>query len=538
MLLKANGSRTNTWGRQERNMFSHRDQAGRAVWLAVVSTILSLPLIWSAIYGVEFINFANESLAYRFFYSLRLHAEADNTAWLPQGQLISSLQHLITWQLPNLTPQTFRSSTNIFSVWTMAITLAISIAGLSIAAFAHSVTWRDRCVLSIAAIAPIYALPSALTWIWPDYIALNFALAILSVAIFQYEWHQERGHILGRSIFYGVLAGTIAANKISMVAVTFPLIALVFVQRSSFFSIVRLGLIGATSIATLAFWYIAAGMFRIGWLWNIMPKWLAFIANPGGDNGFSIVPYLLSGYGITVIWLAIAFVCFAASMRDLRGSTVGAAAIISTLACVVSIWKRPAGTTVGDSAAIFMAIGSMLFSISSQLRAINLAIAIGAISLLSAGVRSGQITTVQYQISESKPGGDEQWQFFERVRARADGRPIVYFVPDNYYQHNDVFLLLLKGSTVFPTWNMADTGAEVLRRVGINISFISEYAFPKGWSGPIPAGALLVWFNSPSLRPVEEHYPLLTDAKAKIGARYEVINLPVTNATGHIIQLP
>src|SRR5882724_12119665 len=95
-----------------------RDQASRAIWLILVSAILSLPLIWCAIYGAEFINFANESLAYRFFYSVRLHAEADPTAWLPQGQLISSLQHLMTWRLPELTPQTFRSSANAFSAWT------------------------------------------------------------------------------------------------------------------------------------------------------------------------------------------------------------------------------------------------------------------------------------------------------------------------------------------------------------------------------------------------------------------------------------
>jgi MFS family permease len=515
------------------------DQASRAIWLILVSAILSLPLIWCAIYGAEFINFANESLAYRFFYSIRLHAEADTTAWLPQGQLISSLQHLMTWRLPELTPQTFRSLANAFSVWTMAAILAVSVAGLSIAALAQAVTWRDRCVLSIVAIAPIYALPSALTWIWPDYIALNFALVILCVASLQYEWHSNEEQILVRSVLYGVLAGTIAANKISMVAVAFPLIGLVLAKRTTVWEfIARLMLMGSAAAAMLVFWYIAAGMFRIDWLINVMPKWFAFISNPGGDNGFNVIPYLRTGYGITVLWLAVAFVFLATGKRDLRPAAVGAAAFISALLCVVSIWKRPAGTTVGDSAAIFLALGAMLFSISCRSKLLNFAVVIGAISLLSAGVVSGQYSFVQHQIAGSKLGGVEQWDFFERVRTQADGRPIIYFVPDNYYQHNDVFLMLLKGSTDFPTWNMARTGPAILRRVGVNITFVNEYAFPAGWNGSIPAGALLVWFNSASLRPVEDHYPFLTDAKIKSGAKYEVTNLPIAEATGHVVQLP
>jgi len=76
-------------------MIFHRHFAARSVWLIVVSTIILLPLIWSITSGAEFINFASESLAYRYFYSVRLLAASDATAWLPQGQLITALQHII-----------------------------------------------------------------------------------------------------------------------------------------------------------------------------------------------------------------------------------------------------------------------------------------------------------------------------------------------------------------------------------------------------------------------------------------------------------
>ncbi|MEH2483558.1 hypothetical protein V1282_006915 [Nitrobacteraceae bacterium AZCC 2146] len=128
--------------------------------------------------------------------------------------------------------------------------------------------------------------------------------------------------------------------------------------------------------------------------------------------------------------------------------------------------------------------------------------------------------------------------FFGKVRKQADGHPIFYFVPNNNYQVGDVFIIALKGSTDFPTWNMARTGPATLNCIGLNITFISEYAFPGGWNEPIPSGALLVWLDLPSLRPVENHYPLLADAKNKAGATYEVTNLPNSAASGHVIRMP
>jgi hypothetical protein len=520
-------------------MIFHRHVAARSVWLIVLSTIILLPLIWSVAFGAEFINFANESLAYRYFYSVRLHAGADATAWLPQGQLITALQHIITWQLPYLTPQTFRSSTNAFSIWTIAITSIVAITGLLIAALARRVTWRDRCLLSIVALVPIYALPGALTWIWPDYIALDFALATLCVAAFQYEWQSDDRRPLIRLILYGVLAGTIAANKISMVAIAFPLVALALTMPATPVGVILRALLsGCIAALTFAFWFLAAGMFRPGWLTNMLPHWFAFISNPGGDDGFSVIPYLFTGYGIAALWLAIAFAIVAASARNSRAAVVGTAAFISVMLCVISIWKRPAGTTVGDSALIFLAIGAMLIGISRPSRILTATIALGAVAFLGAAINSAQLYSARSAIIWSKTAGSEQWDFFEKVRKQAAGHPILYFVPNNNYQFGDVFIIALKGSTDFATWNMARTGPAILARIGVNMTFVSEHAFPSGWNEPIPSGVLLVWLNAHWLRPVEDHYPLLSDAKTKAGVKYEVTDLPSSVATGHVVQIP
>jgi hypothetical protein len=520
-------------------MMSYREVTARSAWLLVVSTIILLPLIWSITSGGEFINLGSESLAYRFFYSIRLHAESDPTAWLPQGQLITSIHHVITWLLPRLTPETFRSSANAFSLWSMAVVSAVAIAALSIAALARRVTWKDRCLLSISALAPIYAMPGAILWLWPDYYALDVALSLLCVASLQYEWHTKDQRPFLRFVVYGILAGSVAANKISMVAVAFPLLALALVKQASFaLFIARAILLGFSAALTLTFWFFAAGMFRIGWLVNVLPNWFAFVSNPGGDEGFSAVPYLLSSYGIAALWLAAAFGLLVANSRDRRGAAVGVASLVSALLCVISIWKRPAGTTVGDSALIFLALGAMLISISGRSQILRAIVAFGAVAFVAAAVHTGQWYTVRNAIISSKLAGDEQWEFFEKVRVQADGRPIIYFIPDNNYQYGDVFIVVLKGSTDFPSWNMARTGRALLDRIGLNITFVSEYAFPSGWNEPIPNGASLVWINSPSHRPVEDHYLALSDAKTKAGVKYEVTDLPRSAATGHVLRIP
>jgi hypothetical protein len=516
------------------------DLFGRALWLIVVSTIVLLPLTWSVLAGAEFISFASESLAYRYFYSIRLHVGPDTTAWLPQGQLISSTQHLITWLLPGLAPQSFRTTVNAFSMWSMAAVSLVAIGGLSIASLASAVTWRDRCLLTIVALVPIYALPGAILWIWPDYYALDIALAVLAVAAFQYEWRGNEATAMKTCMLYGILAGSIAANKISMVAVAFPLIALALVKRATPAGLVtKAALIAGTAALTFMLWFLAAGQFQIQWLAEVLPRWFAFISNPGGDAGFNVIPYLLTSYGITVLWLAAASGTVAATTRELRGAAVGAIALAAALLCVLSIWKRPAGTTVGDSAIIFLALGAMLFCISGRSRVLGASIALGAAAFVFAALYSGHLFTVRNLIVSSKTAGAEQWAFFDKARTQANGRRMFYFIPDNNYQYGDVFIVALKGTSDFPSWYMARTGPALLSRVDLNVTFVSEYSFPSGWNEPVPGGSLLVWMDAPGLRrPVEDHYPFLTEARARPGAVDEVTDLPVSGATAHIVQLP
>lgn len=71
--------------------------------------------------------------------------------------------------------------------------------------------------------------------------------------------------------------------------------------------------------------------------------------------------------------------------------------------------------------------------------------------------------------------------------------------------------------------------------MGLDINFVSEYAYPNGWNGKLESGSIAVWIDAPHLLPVEKHYPILTDAENR-GARQEITDLG--RSVGHILMLP
>jgi hypothetical protein len=71
------------------------------LWLIVAITVVgayALPLLSVLRSGAQYLSYANESLAYRYFISVRILGGEGESAWLPQGQLLTLLQHgIVLW---------------------------------------------------------------------------------------------------------------------------------------------------------------------------------------------------------------------------------------------------------------------------------------------------------------------------------------------------------------------------------------------------------------------------------------------------------
>lgn len=515
-------------------------KAVRVLWLVLVTTLVLIPISWCLL-EADFTQFGSESVAYRLFYSLRLQAGPDPTAWLPQGQLISSLQNVIVWFMPRVTADNLHASIQIFSRATLVLISSITVIACMFAVASKTTRWQHLLTLSIAILAPTYLLPGTLMW-WPDYYAMNAALAVLGVAIFQHEWSRNisssRSELI-RAVLYGVFLGSIVANKVSMIVIALPIIIAYLARPSSLrTAILRTCVIGSTALLTFAFWFSAFGYFRIGWTRIVFWKWLAFLFNPGGEAGFDLVVNFSNVYSLTLWWLLAALAAALVCCRNQRSLFTTLAGLISGLLCLLAVWKRPAGTTTAEIAILLLAIGGMMAAVSRGF--INHLLLIpSALVLLFSVQQHRQIFLVRDAMLASAPISSEHWTFYERVRSLASGRPVLYFVPDNHFQYGDVFIILLKGSSAFPTWSMATDGKALLSRLGLEIAFISEYNFALRWSGPVPERAVVVWFDSKTTAStVESRYPIISTLKAKDTVVVDVTNLPASQVLGHILNLP
>jgi hypothetical protein len=70
----------------------------RPIWcvLAAVATLtFATPLLFLLVAQGNHLPFAQESLAFRYFTNVRILNGEGGDIWLPQGQLLTTLQHMI-----------------------------------------------------------------------------------------------------------------------------------------------------------------------------------------------------------------------------------------------------------------------------------------------------------------------------------------------------------------------------------------------------------------------------------------------------------
>ena len=130
-------------------------------------------------------------------------------------------------------------------------------------------------------------------------------------------------------------------------------------------------------------------------------------------------------------------------------------------------------------------------------------------------------------ISASKEEAEVRWSAFHRTNERANGRPVVFFIPDNWYHAQDVFIVLLKGTADFPTWNVTANGRPVLERFAPGLEFRSQRSNPV--QPRRESNALYAWNEAPGLPPVRSFFPELDAALREQRASVQEIDLK----TGH-----
>jgi hypothetical protein len=126
-------------------------------------------------------------------------------------------------------------------------------------------------------------------------------------------------------------------------------------------------------------------------------------------------------------------------------------------------------------------------------------------------------------ISASNVQAEPRWAALQLTNEKAMGRRVIFFIPDNRYHAQDLFIILLKGTADMGSWNISARGRPTLERFAPGL----EYRTNQSDAPPnMPASnAVYIWNDTLGLPPVESFFPELRTALHRKGAKVREIDL-------------
>ncbi len=538
----------------------------RYAYFIFASLLFSFPLLTLLFYQADFMVIANENLAYRFFYSIRLHKGPDTGAWLPQGQLITSMQHIITWFLIKTGGladiDSLRKSLNLFGFITIGFNCFVMSGIFFTSIKIPYIGWKERMLLSLVALVPIFCVDPS--W-WgisfcPDYYHLNIVLISLAVFLFQVAWlhhpHNQTSFSLKACMRAGLFVGILASNKISILAIGFPLIAAVIFSGPalSLKCIFRRSYLASLfALIIFSFLFLSAGLFSLKWAIKILPFWYDFMRNPNNDPNFTVqIFHYFLVCGFLILWWVIGAFFLSLSCKDdkdcsnlIQKRMLILSVVVASILGVISVWKRPAGSTLHETSCIFLGLGAIALTIVQlrywQKKVIYFSLlATIVFSIMTYPFKSYLLHWAQI----SSEIAEEKWNLAKTICKKDE--PIYCLIPDNNYRWDDPFTLFLKGTSDCPTWTISENGQGVLRQFFPGLIYYTEQSSDSAATKRLTQESLaellntksciIFWVNPFGVTSIEERYPYLKEAIQKPGAKFTSDHLPLSNVTINILE--
>lgn len=499
----------------------------RVQWALVavaVALLLFAPLMAAIYFRVEHLTYANESLAYRYFYTLRILA-GEQGVWAAQGFTLSAIQILFHWLTGSLAVDInqLRGHLDLFGFATNGLIGAFHAAVLVAAIRSRHFTAADRLLVILSILAPIYATGSAGIYynLLPDYYSLNVALNSLALLLFILGIRKQGStpswlELLGVSM----AAGAMIANKVTMLPVA-AMMLLPWVLAGSCMKLLnqlaRGAFVGCASLVVAAAIIFSFFLFDFSSVSLAIASWSEFVFDPGTEPNFwgSLIANAnkYNYHWVAGIALVVMLSAFLAVFMHDDGRVRAAVIMLSILLVAASwcyfIWKRPANTTLFEANSALIVLMSAFAALpkSYEVRR-NLAGGV-AISIALVSVFTFPLASQIDMLSISRASGDNRWRFFNEVRQRSGNDPVTVILPTNEFGHGGVHELLLKGVSIPPTWEVGEGGRSMLNRLGLQIAFKHYHSGVGDFGGKLPTGNWILWFEKPGRHEIQQMTPPL-----------------------------
>lgn len=492
---------------------------------AVCMLLQALP--WLMLLGqkISVVAFATESVGYRYFHSYRILHGEKSAIWEAQGQTLGVFHHGLNILLTMAGVEDLRLRLEWFGYGTLAVgTLLWGAVCYRLARLPGS-AWQDRWLPALAGLFAWYGCfwgrASAML---PDYYSWEIIATVGAAGLFLSQLRRpEPTPLLGRAALLGALAGLMAGIKFTLLpAALLPVLPWFMTPGSRS----KLTAAGAAWIAgaglALGLILSAYYLFDFAQLGVAIQAWRSFVAAPGAEPGF--VTRLLNPFGpivrpwddhqfvpfIGLLWL-VALGLFVASARppriEMRYPLLLAGFFISTAVLHgYAVLKRPAETTLFETALFFAVSGALLLCSSPQIpslrRAATVWLGLLAGWCIFSVVRYAPTAGTYARLRETS---QNTWALHHWLTA--SGRPLLIVFPDNRYVANTVEECLMKGFSDTPSWNITQ-GQSLLDRIAPNRRFVQQL-------DAIPPGHIIMWTEIPGQPPITDLFPALKSLEAR-----------------------
>lgn len=518
---------------------------------ALGAAVFSCPLIYAYSVDADYIALEDESLAYRYGHAHRIAAGDTSMVWLPQGYTLGIIQRGIYGVLSDPSSITaFRDALNQFGFLTgltfcSLVLMLLLVVNLDPRLSVHQKLWPYFSIL-----AAEYGLGSAGLFyaLGPDYYFLNVIFVGASVYLFLRGWSRFDDPVsVGAVLALGAFVGCVGANKISMLPVA-SLAAAPVVLRSAGSWRRLLGVVlclGGAALSSFVAVHLIYFGFEIGRLMAVFPRWMAFVIAPGAEADFWSKTLGRQLIARNYLWVGLFFLAalglsmagaVAASSKGswrvgMRHHAPGSGAsrfsdeATTLLACLwllvvglVAVWavgRRPADTTLFESASIVLGVASAFLGIYVA-RGWGLAKQVGWV--LAAAWVSLALATMDREgfgekLRQSRQRADASWSLHRYLESFE--KPVVVVIEDDRFGSKSVEKLLLKAFADFPSWSVTG-GKRQLALLG-SLSFRSLQSHDQP-DQAYPSGVVLAQFERPDLDPPRGSYAALEGAQKRSGA--------------------
>lgn len=506
------------------------DIVARLGLIGVVGLLFALPtllLVWA---GVSPLPVVTESLAYRYFISLRMLEGESGLIFTYQGQTPGLIHHALVWLLGvvGIPLADLRPRLDLFTYLFLLVNAAGTVVVLALAAFSRTFRWTDRLAVAIVPVWATYSSQGALSLaIRPDYYTVEVTFTTAAVYVFLRQLRAGPEAYASRQIVaLGVFAGLMAATKIALfwtgLLAAVPTLMPAVPPLMTVAGLMRLLVRGATfvliAIGTFLLVTLAYYRFDVALLPEFLVRWVAFVSNPGGEDLFWVSVFfpgspgsnLSADYGyarlMLPLWGVVVLGSLIFGIRSRRGGHLRWVVPLAVLALggwqVLGLVVRPAGTTLYEMGLFVVASGGIaLASMSAKpwrVRATGVWIGVLTVYCLFSGLVNGPII---FPLAAFQASSTTVWEAHAWLRQQ--GQPVIAFIPDNRHTAGTVEEALLKGMSDQPTWNI-NQGRALLEQLAPGLSF--QQTFTEA-----PAGVTVFWIEI-----VGE--PQLTDQHPALGA--------------------